>query len=142
MTMFEQPEIDWTEVTLTDALLTTVRQFAVGLEDGPAPSPETVADAEAMCRAAYRYAVTPELYCMDDGALGYIMFLPNDDLVLAFLGVDGQWSWGHDEGPLDEDAPDDEPDDGTGGPTPTVYAEIVAALRRGGAVEVAHGVLR
>ena len=106
-------------------LLTAVRQFAAG-SDSRIPDASVVDEAERMVRAAFPYAVDPECHYLNDGALGFLLPLPNGDLVMAALRTDGVWLWGH--------AADDLPDDGRSYLAPGSTDEILAALAQSAAL--------
>ena len=91
--------------TEMDTMLTAVRQFAIGLPDGEAPSAVVVEQAERLVHAAFEYTIDPQHHCMDDGDLGWILQLRNGDLVLVTLSPDGSCLWGHAK---DDETGDDE----------------------------------
>lgn len=70
------------------ALPPIVQEFAAGL-DGIIPSPETVAMAGRLARAAIANTVEPELAVDVDGALSFDLRLNNGLLLLAELDLDG-----------------------------------------------------
>ena len=65
-----------------------VQEFAAGM-DGVIPSPETVAMASRLARAAIARTVEPELAVDVDGALSFDLRLNNGLLLLAELDLDG-----------------------------------------------------
>ena len=105
--------------TEMDTMLTAVRQFAVGLPGGTKPSEEVVDQAERLVHAAFNHTVEPEHHCMDDGDLGWIMELPNEDRVFVLLSPEGKCLWGH----AKEDKPEED-----GYAQPGNIDEIIALL--------------
>ena len=85
----------WPNVSQNELLMMEVRQFAVGLDPARRPSDETVALAERLVGAAYTHTVEPDINCYDDGFMGYILELPNGNIVMAVLEHDGTLKFGH-----------------------------------------------
>ena len=100
-------------------IMTAVRQFAAGC-GALVPDATVVDEAERMVRESFRYAEDPECHYLNDGALGFLLPLPNGDLVIAAVHADGAWLWGH--------AVDETPDDGRSYLTPGSVDDILATL--------------